>query len=63
MSAESQLPQTDGVIILSSMINDVEGVKNTPQRNLGNSVYNKGRITEKQFMLCLLTCACGELVC
>lgn len=47
MSAESQLPQTDGVIILSSMINDVEGVKNTPQRNLGNSVYNKGRITEK----------------
>lgn len=47
MGAESQLTQTDGIIILSNMISDVESVKNTPQRNLGNSVYNKGRITEK----------------
>lgn len=47
MGAESQLPQTDGIIILSNMISDVESVKGTPQRNLGNSVYNKGRITEK----------------
>lgn len=46
MSEDAKLKQTDGIIILSHMIDDVEAVKATPQRNLGNSVYNKGRITE-----------------
>lgn len=41
------LPQTPQEMVLDSIIMDLESVKNDGMTNYGNTVFNKGRITQK----------------